>query len=267
MITWFFRKKQADAPIVKKGGDDFISLASHELRSPMSIIKWYTEILLDEDAGPLTEDQRKYLTTIESSNQRAIDLVRSLLNVSRLDLGTFSISPVEINMHSLIQEAKVVFSKEIEAKHLEIIEEEKSIKNIQADKNLCLAITKNIIGNAILFSKEGGKVFVTTSVIPPGEKVGEVTVGEESILISVRDTGIGIPDTDKPKIFSKMFKASNVKDSDSVGSGLGLYITKSILDYVGGTIGFISTEGVGSTFSITLPTRGMERKEGRTTLD
>ncbi len=268
MIAWFFRKTQQPEILnEKKGGDDFISLASHELRSPLSIIKWYTEILLDGDAGPLTEDQRKYLTTIESSNQRAIDLVRSLLNVSRLDLGTFSISPEEINFHSLIQEVKTMLSKEIEAKHLEFIEEEKSTKSIQADKNLCLAVVKNIIANAVIFSKDGGKIFITTSLVSPNEKVGDTVVKEESVLISVRDTGIGIPEADKPKIFSKMFKASNVKDSDMIGSGLGLYITKSVLEYTSGTISFISTEGVGSTFFVTLPTRGMEKKEGRTTLD
>ncbi len=251
----------------EKKDDGFISLASHELRSPLSIIKWYTEILLDEDAGPLTSDQRKYLMTIESSNQRAIDLVRSLLNVSRLDLGTFSVSPVSLNIATILTEVVSSFSKEMEVKHLEVINSAKDVKNILADKNLCTTLVKNVIANAISFSSNGGKIFIDTSVVSAYEKIGEVTVNEESILFSVRDTGIGIPEADKDKVFTKMFKAGNVKDSDSTGSGLGLYITKSILDYVGGTICFTSTEGEGSTFFVTLPTRGMEKKEGRTTLD
>lgn len=251
-----------------KGDGDFISRSSHELRSPLSIIKWYIEMLLDEDAGPLTEDQRKYLTVIESSNQRAIDLVRSFLNVSRLNLGTFAIIPKEISIIDSLDEAIIFFKKEAMRKGVSIFKEEKEgVKKIYADNHICLIIIKTLLSNAIAFSREGSNVILTACCVPSQEKIGEIVIEEESVLISVRDAGIGIPDADKAKIFSKMFRASNVKDSEGSDSGLGLYVVKTILDTIGGSIWFTSVQNIGTTFYFTLPTRGMEKKEGTTTLD
>lgn len=268
MITWFSRKKKVAHHPSKKGSDDFVSLSSHELRSPLSIIKWYTEILLDGDAGPLTEEQRKYLTTIESSNQRAIDLVRSLLNVSRLDLGTFSILPEEVSIPSLVLEVRSIFESGISKKNLLVsVNGDTAIQSIHADKHLCLMVIKSLFSNAVLFSKDNGKVDVSYSKISAGTTVNGKMITEESILLSVADNGIGIPEEEVSKIFSKMYKASNVNDSEIVGSGLSLYIAKTILEYVDGNIWFSSTLEEGSTFYVTFPVKGMKKKEGRTTLD
>ncbi len=268
MIAWFSRKEKQNLHNEKKEGDDFVSLSSHQLRSPLSIIKWYTEILLDGDAGDLTEEQRKYLTIIESSNQRAIDLVRSLLNVSRLNLGTFSVSPVEVSITEVISEAVSFFKKDAARKEVTIRAEEKDggLK-IQADKHLCLLVIKTLLSNAIAFSKQGGTATLGTAHVRRGETVGEMPLEEESIVISVTDSGIGIPDKDKSKIFSKLFRASNVKETEGSDSGLGLYVVKTIIDYVGGKVWFTSTVNVGTTFYIALPTKGMKKKEGTTTLD
>jgi signal transduction histidine kinase len=267
MITWFSRKIR-DTDNSTKTSDDFVSLSSHELRSPLSIIKWYTEILLDEDAGPLTDDQRKYLTVIESSNQRAIDLVRSLLNVSRLDLGTFSIKPEPLSIDAGIETIIATLLPLSSAKDITIIHEKEGVlPTISIDKHLCDMVVRNILTNAILFSKKGGKVFVKTSLVAAHTIKEKMSIPEESVLIAVGDEGIGIPEKDTVNIFKKMFKASNVKDSETTGSGLGLYITKSILDHSGGLIWFTSTENVGSIFYVTFPTKGMTKKEGRTTLD
>lgn len=267
MINWLFGKKKHVRRVAKKG-DDFVSLASHELRSPLSIIKWYTEILLDGDAGPLTADQQKYLKLIESSNQRAIDLVRSLLNVSRLDLGTFSVSPVDVSILALVNEAIKGLQELSTRKSVSVIVDEKSIDcSINADKHLCEIVIKNIITNAISSSMEGSHVDVLVSMLEHNENLHGVTLSEKSVVISVKDYGVGIPEADAPKIFSKMFKTSNVKDSDNPGSGLGLYITKSILEHTGGNIWFTTTEGEGATFYVAFPCSGMKKKVGRTTLD
>ena len=266
MIPWFFGKKST-APSSEKRKDDFVSLSSHELRAPLSIIKWYTEILLDGDAGPLTDDQRKYLTVIETSNQRAIDLVRSLLNVSRLDLGTFSISPSEISLNSAVTEAVALLAKEAEKKHITVVHKEGDIPVIQADKHLCITFIKHLVLNAIVFSKQDGYIEVTTSRVSAGTTAGEKMITENSILITVKDDGCGIPKKDGDKIFTKMFKGSNVQETENTGSGLGLYIVKSIIEQAGGAIWFTSEEGVGSTFFVSLPLKGMKKKEGRTTLD
>lgn len=267
MINWLFGKKK-HAPRVAKKGDDFVSLASHELRSPLSIIKWYTEILLDGDAGPLTEDQQKYLRLIESSNQRAIDLVRSLLNVSRLDLGTFSVSPVEVSILVLVQEISKSLQELSSKRNVSIIVDEKSIDySFSADMHLCEIVIKSILTNAVSSSKDGSQVTVLVSLHEAHEQLQGIYLSEKSVVVAVKDAGIGIPEVDAPKIFSKMFRASNVMDSDSPGSGLGLYITKSILEHTGGKIWFTTREGEGSIFYVAFPCSGMKKKVGRTTLD
>ena len=267
-MTWLFGKKKATS--IEKGKDDFVSLSSHELRSPLSIIKWYTEMLLDGDAGPLTEDQRKYLTVIESSNQRAIDLVRSLLNVSRLDLSTFSISPEDLSIQAVVSEVVEFFSSDAAKKNIEITREDApELKNIQADKHICLLVLKQPIGNAIAFSKEGSKVVIKTSVSSSGESFGGVTPKEESIIVSITDTGLGIPPADQGKIFTKMFRGSNVEDTTGSDSGLGLYLAKTVMNlpYVEGDIWFTSEVGKGTTFYVAFPTKGMKKKEGKTVLE
>jgi signal transduction histidine kinase len=266
MIAWLFGKKKVSEP--STGKDDFVSLSSHELRSPLSIIKWYTEMLLDEDAGPLTEEQRKYLSVIQSSNQRAIDLVRSLLNVSRLDLGTFSILPREVSLHEIVKEIVASFSEEVSKRKVTILlQGGLPQETFIADKHLCEIVIKNIISNAVNFSKQDSFINVDLSLIPKGNEIGGKIMDDTYFVITVSDTGIGIPEGDKGKIFSKMFRASNVKDENGNGSGLGLYITKSILSSVKGMVWFTSQENSGSVFYVALPAKAMTKKEGRTTLD
>jgi signal transduction histidine kinase len=269
MIGWFRYlqgNKQDLQPDTK--GDNFVSLASHELRSPLSIVKWYTEMLLDGDGGELASDQIKYLKIIQSANQRSIDLVRSLLNVSRLDLGTFIISPEPLmlqeaaagvveTLKSSLENGKVIFVEEYEG----------TIPTLTADKQLCVLVMRNIISNAVSFSQEGKTVLIRLSFIAKNQHVGGMNVAEDGILFSVQDSGIGIPDEDKGKVFSKFFRASNVRGSTSTGSGLGLYITKSIVQAIGGQIWFVSEKEKGSTFYITFPLRGMVAKEGSARLD
>ena len=268
MITWFSRKKNQASNGTGTSSDDFVSLSSHELRSPLSIIKWYTEILLDGDAGPLTDDQRKYLTVIETSNQRAIDLVRSLLNVSRLDLGTFSILPQEVSFQELLTDATASVSEASSLKNITIAQEVASdLPKIALDKHLALLVIKQLLDNAITFSQKNSTISVIVSLVMPSTTIGGVMLTEKSILVTVADYGIGIPKKDQEKIFSKMFKASNVKDSDGTGSGLGLYTARSIMEQSGGKLWFVSEEGKGSTFYAAFSASGMPKKEGRTTLD
>ncbi len=268
MINWLLGNHKAKEVIISAEKDDFVSLSSHELRGPLSIIKWYTEILLDGDMGPLTDDQKKYLTVIEMSNKRAIDLVRSLLNVSRLDLGTFRIVPVVVDMRALTLEVVEFFKGEALSKKIAItLEVEGAIPTLQADTHLTMVVLKNLISNAIAFSHPDGSVTITLRTVRNGDVVEGVSVLDESILVVVRDDGVGIPTSDRDKIFSRMVRGSNIDDSSGTGSGLGLYITKTILEYIGGKVWFVSQEDVGSTFYAAFPTKGMKKKEGRTTLD
>jgi two-component system phosphate regulon sensor histidine kinase PhoR len=266
MVTWFFSKKKTVHHRAKKGGDDFTSISSHELRSPLSVIKWYTEILLDEDAGKLTDDQRKYLKLIESSNQRAIDLVRALLNVSRLDLDTFCISPEETSINCLLNEAVTSLKALADKKNVALHFDPAGIRKvISVDKSVTLLILKSLLSNAITYSNDKAEVRITFSEIKSGGTYLGVNILDDSLIISVSDDGIGIPDVDKAKIATKMYRAENVGDTQ--GSGLSLYIAKTVMQKVHGRFGFVSELGKGSTFFIALPLRGMIKKEGRTTLE
>ncbi len=258
MTLWFLRKEE------KKGKNDFISIASHELRSPLSIIKWYTEILLDGDAGPLTEDQRKYLTLIESSNQRAIDLVRSLLNVSRLDLDTFGISPEVVSLSSCIEEAISSIQETASQHSVEIVTKSVTDSTLSLDRHLTVMMLRQLLLNAVLYSSSGGKV---TLVAQEEKKHDNEHLLSDSVVITVTDQGMGIPLSEQEHIFEKMFRAKNVKDSEIPGSGFALYVIKELLTRIGGAIWFSSREGEGSTFSIAIPRTGMPKKVGRTTLD
>lgn len=265
MVAWLFGNKKTQ-PSTKN--DDFVSLSSHELRAPLSIIKWYTEMLLDGDPGPLTEDQRKYLTVIETSNQRAIDLVRSLLNVSRIDLGTFRIEPKLVQVGSLVDKVCGSVTEIASKKNIKLTTRyEEGIPDSMLDESLSIFIFRHVISNAIFFSKEGGEVTISTKLLPGGESITGHLLPEKSVIVIIHDSGIGIPENDQDKIFTKMYRASNVNDTTGTGSGLGLYMVKQVCQFFGGDIWFTSSQDEGTSFYLAIPCKGMVAKEGKTTLD
>lgn len=251
---------------------ELLSLVAHELRTPLSVTKWYTEMLLDRDAGELTVDQEKYLRTIQISNQRSIDLVRSLLNVSRLDLGTFSVNPVETDIRFLIKQVITENQTLLTKKKVKVEEMYESfisgvIPSIVVDKQLCLIIFRALISNAIFYSRDESSVLVKVCEIGKGQELDSKILGKDSLVFSVKDSGIGIPELEKKNIFNRFFRASNIVDDETKGAGLSLSIVKDIITKVGGDIWFTSEEGVGSTFYIAFPKEGMTRIEGKASLD
>lgn len=268
MIAWFKKQNTSSSSEPKKTGGDFLSLATHELRTPLSVIKWYTEMLLDGDGGPLTDDQSKYLKVIQSSNQRAIDLVRALLNVSRLDQSSFSLHPADISMRVLIDQVLIEDTTRIVEKKLdiEIIQKNETV-SASLDKQMCLVILRNLISNAILFSHNETKIIITLEEVLSEGSVHAKKINEDSVLVSITDMGIGIPETDKDRIFSKLFKASNAKNEQAEGSGLGLYIVKSAVEALSGSVWFTSLPDGSTTFYIVFPKKGLHKKEGRTVLE
>jgi two-component system, OmpR family, phosphate regulon sensor histidine kinase PhoR len=253
-------------------GDDLLSLASHELRTTLSIVKWYTEMLLEGDCGPLNDDQIKYLKTVEGSNQRAIDLIRSLLNVSRLNLGTFSINPTVVDLRKVVKDVLDQNKAKIDEKKLRVSEEymngiSGTVPTLPLDKQIAFVLMRSLISNAIIFSKEGSEIKITLKEAKQHEMVSGLEIPEDSLVVSVQDSGIGIPKSEQEKIFSKLFKASNARSYDENGSGLSLYIVRSILSKTGGASWFTSLENVGTTFYIAFPKAGMSKKSGKVNLD
>jgi signal transduction histidine kinase len=241
---------------VDRAKTEFVSLASHQLRTPLSAINWFAEMLLDGDAGKITNDQRHYIRQIRESNQRMVELINSLLNVSRIELGTFAVEPEPTDILRL---AKSVISEEeaqIRAHNLRIIEKYDKLPKLSVDPKLFRIILQNLISNAIKYTPGRGTVTVSITRQQGGREK------EENVLIMVRDTGYGIPKNQQGKIFTKLFRADNVLLKETEGTGLGLYIVKSIVEQSGGAIWFESEEDKGTTFYVTLPFKGMKAKAG-----
>jgi signal transduction histidine kinase len=253
---------------IDKAKTEFVSLASHQLRTPLSAINWYTEMLLAGDAGEINEEQKKYLTEVSVGNKRMVALVNALLNVSRLDLGTFIIEPEAIDVvemsKSVLGELEVqVLEKNINIKELYFDD----VVMYQADQKLLRIVFQNLLSNAVKYTNENGVINISISKVLKGGYVGLQSLIQDSLVISISDSGIGIPSDQKEKMFTKLFRADNARQSETEGTGLGLYIVKSIIDQSGGVVWFESEENKGAEFHVALPIDGMKKKEGSRKLD
>jgi two-component system, OmpR family, sensor histidine kinase VicK len=248
---------------IDRAKGEFVSLASHQLRTPLSTIGWYAEMLLAGDAGELNPEQKDYLEEIYKSNRRMVDLVNALLNVSRIDLGTFILTPEPVDFVETMVSVIKDLGQQIHEKELVIKEDyEKDFPKIQADPKLTRIIFQNILTNAVKYTPNEGRVSVYIgSILGKDIKHGEPE--EKYALICVEDTGYGIPKNQKNKIFSKLFRADNVREKETDGTGLGLYLVKSVVEACGGEIWFSSEENKGSTFSVIIPLSGMHEKKGQ----
>lgn len=248
---------------IDKAKSEFVSLASHQLRTPLSVINWYSEMLLDGDAGVLNEDQKRYVEEVYKGNQRMVDLVNSLLNVSRLELGTFAVEPEPVNIIELAKSAANDLKPQIIEKKL-IFKEYygNNLPVFNADPKLLRMVFQNLLSNSVKYTPDNGEVSISIDLIKGGDEFGGKKINEKSIIIVVSDSGYGITQSQQDKIFSKLFRADNVREKDTEGTGLGLYIVKAIVDLSGGMIWFKSEENKGTAFYIILPAEGMKKREG-----
>ncbi len=234
-------KKEMD---IDKAKTEFVSLASHQLRSPLSAINWYTEMLLSGDVGTLTDGQEKYLTEVYKGNQRMITLVNALLNVTRMSLGTFVLEPELVDIIFLLQNVIAEQQPEIDKKQLHLSRHfDAAIPTIESDAKLLRMVLQNLVSNAIKYTPDGGNINVCL----------ELDQDKQHMRFTVSDTGCGIPERQHPHIFTRLFRADNVRAKDIEGTGLGLYIVKAIIENSGGRVWFESEENIGSIFHVELP--------------
>ncbi len=238
---------------------EFISLASHQLRDAPTVISWCAEALLNQDSKNLKKRQIEYIEEIYKRNKSAIALINDLLNVSRLDLGTFIIEPEELSLKDICENEAKQFDLAIKEKDLEVIQNyDAKIPKINADPQLTQVIFQNLISNAVYYTPFGGKISIDLS--PVDDVLGK------RIVFKIADTGCGIPKPQQAKIFNRMFRADNARAIRSGGSGLGLYVVKSIIDQAGWKIRFESQENKGTVFYVDIPLSGMAKRGGQTKL-
>jgi signal transduction histidine kinase len=240
--------------------DEFISMASHQLRTPLTTIKGYLSMMLEGDVGPVPPQQKEFVNYAFTSSERMVNLISDLLNVSRLQAGRFIIQTKPTDMVKMIQEEVHQLDSHAKAKNLALIFDppKQILPVIEIDENKTRQVIMNFIDNAIYYTQKGEVRVIL-------EQTGEY------VRLLVKDSGIGVPKDAQKKLFSKFFRAGNAQTVRPDGTGLGLYLAKRVVEDQGGTIIFESVEGKGSTFGFELPIKPFkpvkkEVKRGRPAL-
>lgn len=223
---------------VEKLKTEFVSLAAHQLRTPLSAIKWSLRMILDGDMGKINRDQEEIMEKTYQSNERMITLVNDLLNVARIEEGKYAINPVQIDIVKICKSAIDLISDNFKNKGINFKFIKSSDKPIMvfADEEKLELVIQNLLDNAFKYTNKPGKVSLSL----------KETL--KNVMVEVKDNGIGVAKSDQDRIFSKFFRASEAILAEPAGSGLGLYMAKNIIEGHGGKIGFKSKPGQGSAF-------------------
>jgi signal transduction histidine kinase len=228
--------------IIDKMKSEFISIAAHQLRTPLSAIKWVIKMILDGDAGKLNDEQKNLLSQGYASNERIIALVNDMLNVSRIEEGRFGYSFTPDKLDEALDIVVKSLANQIANKKIKLdLFLPPKLPMVYMDKQKMVLVLQNILENAVKYTPEHGKIDI------------KVKNTNDNLEIAIKDNGVGIPQNDQAKLFSKFFRASNVMRMQAEGSGLGLFIVKNIIEKHGGTIICKSEEGHGTEFVFTLP--------------
>ncbi|MBI2577957.1 MAG: PAS domain-containing protein [Candidatus Wildermuthbacteria bacterium] len=228
---------------IDQAKSEFVSIVSHQLRSPLGSMRWNSELLLEGEMGKLPKDASATIGEIYQSTQRMIGLVNDLLDVSRIDQGRVKNEPALVqpldHIEAAIRETRTLAEKE--GIRIELDAPSAVLSKIFIDPMRFREIMQNLLVNSIQYNKKNGITRIALK-----EEGGE-------LYISVSDTGIGISKKDQGKIFSKFYRAPNAIRAYTEGSGLGLFVVKSYIEEWGGTIRFHSEEGKGTVFTVVLP--------------
>jgi len=221
---------------------EFINIVSHQLRSPLSNLKWSIELLMSGRLGEIKEKQVEYFKILTENTQRMGELVSDLLTVSRIEQGRLPLQKTNFSLVKLTEEIIEKYRPYASASNVKIdFQAEESLPQVTADLSQIKSVIENLLDNAIRYIQTKGEVKIKI------KKTGQ------KLLFEIKDNGVGIPQEDQKYIFQKFFRSTNVLKYQTQGSGLGLYIAKSIIEKSGGKIWFESKEGVGTTFWFTLP--------------
>lgn len=231
---------------------EFVSLVSHELKVPMTSIRGYNQLLSKEMVGPLTEQQKDFLHRIENNVQRMSTLVSDLTDVSRLETGQLKLVPTAVALNELVDDVLHATQTNIQSKRQQLtVDVSPNLPPVWGDRTRLAQILTNLISNANKYTPDEGHLAITAQLMEAKQSSG--TYKHDYLLVAVKDSGIGIHTDDLPQIFQKFFRSEDDKARQATGTGLGLNITKSLVELQGGTIWFESEYRVGTTFYFTIP--------------
>jgi signal transduction histidine kinase len=254
----FVGTDMTEARTTERMKDQFVSLISHELRTPLTSILGYLELVLEDEDQPLTDEQRRYLTTVERNADRLLRLVGDLLFTAQVDAGRFSLEPHDVDLAGVVHSAEETVRVTAATAGVEVVVDVPEDGLVVPGDAVRLGqACDNLVSNAVKFTPSGGRVTLslrTAWAAPDGtvstdERPGSAPVAQ----LEVSDTGMGIPTGEQGKLFTRFFRSSTAQRNAVPGVGLGLAITKAITTAHGGTLDLVSTEGEGTTFTLTLP--------------
>lgn len=251
----------------------FIATVSHELRTPLNSILGFSELLMDEVFGTLTDKQKRYVNNIYNSGSHLLQLINNILDIAKIESGKMELHYESFSVHQAISEVETVIKPLADKKNQRLLVSiGKDVSVIKADKTKFKQILYNLLSNAVKFTNEGGEIFLDANIIgggsPKNHKIfGGVSEGsayfikdsnicrgnESCLMISVTDTGIGIKKEDHEKIFSEFEQVDSSFSRRYEGTGLGLALTKRLVELHGGEIFVESEEGKGSKFTVVIP--------------
>jgi signal transduction histidine kinase len=217
--------------------DEFISMASHQLRTPLTSVKGYLSMVLEGDAGKITDQQAELLGQAFASSQRMVYLIADLLNVSRLKTGKFVIDAAPTNLAEMVESEIAQLREQAKSKNLKLIYHKPAdFPEVMLDETKIRQVIMNFADNAIYYTPSGGSIKI------------ELNNDHGNVYFRVIDNGLGVPLDEQKHLFTKFYRAKNARKARPDGTGLGLFMAKKVISAQGGTLLFESQEGKGSTF-------------------
>ena len=235
--TYKLRRANEKLQALDESKDDFISMASHQLRTPLTSVKGYLSMVLEGDAGKISKVQKDMLDQAYFSSQRMTYIISDLLNVSRLKTGKFMIDRSKVNLAKLVEEEISQLTETALNKKINLVyDKPKNFPDLYLDETKTRQVVMNFMDNALYYTPQGGEVRI------------ELLDKEKTIEFRISDNGIGVPRKEQAHLFTKFYRAGNARKVRPDGTGLGLYMAKKVIIAEGGSVIFESQEGEGSTF-------------------